>query len=96
MAVIATSGVIFAAAYGLRALQQLLFERLDVAVNGRMVDLATHEKVVMTVFAAAILYLGFVPQQVLGRSERASRDLVESVRFGPNAPTQLPPVSLNR
>lgn len=96
LAIVATSGVIFAAAYGMRALQTVLFETLDVGANGAMSDLSSRERLVMAVFAAAILYLGFVPQQVLLRSERASRDLVESVRFGPNAPTQLPPVSLNR
>jgi NADH-quinone oxidoreductase subunit M len=96
MAIIATSGVIFAAAYGLRALQLLLFGRLAGQGNLALTDLSGREKFVMSVFAAAILYLGVVPQPVLQRAERASRDLVESVRFGPNAPAQLPPVSLNR
>jgi NADH-quinone oxidoreductase subunit M len=96
MAIIATSGVIFAAAYGLRALQLLVFGRLAGQANLALADLSGREKFVMSVFAAAILYLGIVPQPVLQRAERASRDLVESVRFGPNAPAQLPPVSLNR
>ncbi|WP_439643297.1 complex I subunit 4 family protein [Gemmatimonas sp.] len=96
MAIIATSGVVFAAAYGLRALQLLLFGRLDGQDNLAMADLSGREKFVMSVFAVAILYLGIVPQPVLQRAERVSRDLVESVRFGPNAPAQLPPVSLNR
>lgn len=96
LAVIATSGVIFAAAYGMRVLQMLLFESFDRARHGSLPDLSAREKLVMTAFAAAILYLGFVPQPVLQRSERASRDLVEAVRFGPNAPVPLPPVSLNQ
>jgi NADH-quinone oxidoreductase subunit M len=96
LAVVATSGVIFAAAYGLRALQLLLFESFDHARHGSLRDLTAREKFVMTVFAAAILYLGIAPQPVLQRAERATRDLVESVRFGPNAPVSLPPVSLNR
>ncbi len=96
MAIIATSGVIFAAAYGLRALQLLVFGRLVGQANVALADLSGREKFVMSVFAVAILYLGVVPQPVLQRAERASRDLVESVRFGPNAPAQLPPVSLNR
>jgi NADH-quinone oxidoreductase subunit M len=96
LAIIATTGVIFAAAYGMRALQRILFERLDEQANGSMLDLSGREKLVMTAFAAGILYLGFVPTPVLQRAERASRDLVETVRFGPNAPAQLPPVSLNR
>jgi NADH-quinone oxidoreductase subunit M len=95
-AVIATSGVIFAAAYGLRALQMILFESLDGNRLGALRDLTAREKFVMTTFAVAIVYLGIVPQPVLQRAERASRDLVEAVRFGPNAPAPLPPVSLNR
>jgi NADH-quinone oxidoreductase subunit M len=96
LAVIATSGVIFAAAYGMRALQLLLFESFDREKHGALADLTTREKFVMSAFAAAILYLGIVPQPVLQRSERATQDLVEAVRFGPNAPVPLPPVSLNR
>jgi len=96
LAVIATSGVIFAAAYGLRALQTLLFESLDRSRLGALRDLNSREKFVMTVFAVAIVFLGLAPQPVLQRTERASRDLVEAARFGPNAPVPLPPVSLNR
>jgi NADH-quinone oxidoreductase subunit M len=50
----------------------------------------------MTAFAVAIVYLGIMPQPVLQRVERASQDLIETVRFGPNAPATLPPVSLGR
>lgn len=93
LAVIATSGVIFAAAYGMRALQRVLFEQFDNSSNGTMADLSGREKAVMSAFAVAILYLGIAPQPMLQRIERASQDLVEAVRFGPNAPATLPPVS---
>lgn len=96
LAVIATSGVVFAAAYGMRALQRVLFEQLDEAANGGLPDLSGREKAVMTAFAVAIVYLGIVPQPVLQRVERASQDLIETVRFGPNAPATLPPVSLGQ
>ena len=96
MAVIATSGVIFAAAYGMRALQLVLFGSFDRGKLGTLTDLTMREKLVLSVFAVAIVYLGFVPQPMLQRSERASRDLIEAVRFGPNAPVPTPPVSLNR
>ena len=52
--VMATSGVIFAAAYGLRALQRVLFERFDTAKNGALTDLTGRERVVMAAFAVAI------------------------------------------
>jgi NADH:ubiquinone oxidoreductase subunit 4 (subunit M) len=74
----------------------VLFEPLDAARNGALADLDGREKFVMTAFAAVILYLGVMPQPLLRRAERATQDLVEAVRFGPNAPAQLPPVSLNR
>jgi NADH-quinone oxidoreductase subunit M len=96
MAVIATSGVIFAAAYGMRALQLVLFGSFDRGRLGTITDLSTREKLVLSAFAVAIVYLGFAPQPMLQRSERASRDLIEAVRFGPNAPVPTPPVSLNR
>jgi len=85
LAVIATSGVIFAAIYGLRALQRLLFERLDDSENLSMPDLSRRELAVMSAFAVAIIWLGVAPQSVLRRTERASADIVAAARFGPNA-----------
>ena len=87
-AVIATSGVIFAAIYGLRALQRLLFEKLDDDANTSLRDLSRRELAVMSVFAVAILWLGIAPQPLLRRIDRASSDVVQAVRFGPNAPEQ--------
>ncbi len=96
LAVIATSGVIFAAAYGLRVLQRVLFERIDTAKNGVLTDFTGRERVVMAAFAVAIIYLGVSPQPMLQRIERASQNIIESVRFGPNAATSLPNVSVVR
>ncbi len=96
LAVIATSGVIFAAAYGLRMLQRVLFEKIDTAQNGPLTDFTGRERVVMGVFAVAIIYLGVSPKPVLQRIERASQNIIESVRFGPNAATSLPNVSVVR
>lgn len=96
LAVIATSGVIFAAVYGLRAVQQLLFEKVDTEANGALPDLSGRERFVMVTLVAAMVYLGVAPHAILQRADRASQALIESVRFGPNAPTTLPPVSLSR
>lgn len=95
-AVIATSGVIFAAIYGLRALQRLLFERLDTDRNETMADLSPRELGVMTAFAVAIIWLGVAPQPVLRRIEVSSKDVVQAVRFGPNARLPQTNVSVNR
>jgi len=67
LAVVATSGVIFAAIYGLRALQDILFAKLEPGQNTRISDLDTRELTVMGVFAAAILWLGVAPAVVLDR-----------------------------
>ncbi len=96
LAVLATTGVIFAAVYGLGALQKLLFGRLDNTLNLGLRDLSGRERVVMSVFVVAMLWLGVAPQGVLHRVERASRDVVESVRFGANAPAANTNVSANR
>jgi NADH-quinone oxidoreductase subunit M len=87
-ATIATSGVIFAAIYGLRALQRLLFERLDDQENASLRDMSRREMAAMSAFAVAILWLGIAPQPLLRRIDRASADVVQAVRFGPNAPVQ--------
>lgn len=96
LAVVATSGVIFAAVYGLRALQLLLFGQGDTQNNGTLPDLSGRERFVMVALVAAMVYLGVAPHAILQRADRASQTLIESVRFGPNAPTTLPPVSLSR
>ncbi len=87
LAIVATSGVIFAAVYGLRALQRILFEPAEHEQESRglIADLSGRERVVMTVFAVAMIYLGFAPQPILRRSGNATRSVVELVRFSPNA-----------
>ena len=96
LAVIATTGVIFAAIYGLGALQKLLFGSIDNTLNQRLQDLSKRETIVMSFFVVAMLWLGVAPQSVLHRVARASRDVVESVRFGANAPAANSNVSANR
>ncbi len=85
LAIIATTGVIFAAVYGLRALQRLLFERGPDETKVTLADLSMRERAVMGVFAVAMLWLGFAPQSILRRSDSASRSIVEAARFAPNA-----------
>ncbi len=85
LAIVATSGVIFAAVYGLRMLQRLLFDQRNQAPALTLTDLSVRERLVMGVFAVAMLWIGFSPQAILRRSDRASRGVVEAARFGPNA-----------
>ena len=69
LAVISTGAVILAAIYGLRALQNILFGKLDESRNGNISDLSPRELSVMTVFAVAIIWLGIAPHGVLQRIE---------------------------
>ncbi len=85
LALIATTGVIFAAVYGLRAVQRVLFEPALADNKAPLADLSFRETAVLGVFAIAMLYLGFAPQSVLRRSDIATRTVVEAVRFAPGA-----------
>jgi len=80
LAIIATSGVVFASVYALRAVQRLLFASLDEPAHGGYRDLHGRQLAVMTVFAVAMLWLGVAPQPMLRRMEIASTALVERVR----------------
>jgi NADH-quinone oxidoreductase subunit M len=96
LAVIATSGVVFAAIYGLRALQGILFERDETAGLRPLRDLTGRERTVMTVFAVGILWMGLAPSPVLARIEHASRGVVEAARFSPNASVARTSLSTTR
>jgi NADH-quinone oxidoreductase subunit M len=77
---IATTGVIFAAAYLLWALQRMIFNRLDKPDNERLLDLSFRELVVLVPLLAGIVWLGLYPGPVLRRMEPASRRFVETVQ----------------
>lgn len=89
LAVVATSGVIFAAIYGLRALQNILFASLEPAVNGTLRDLDRRELTVMTVFAVVIIWLGIAPAGVLQRLDGMDRVTVNTVTSRAVAPVDL-------
>ncbi len=96
LTIIATGGVVLAAVYGLRAVHGMLFDRLAIPANLSLRDLTPRESAVMSVFVVAILWMGVAPGPVLRRVEQASRDVVESARFGPNAPVARTPVTMGR
>jgi NADH-quinone oxidoreductase subunit M len=81
---IATTGVIFAAAYLLWALQRIIFNRLDHAENETLLDLSPRELVVMVPLLVGILWLGLYPGPVLRRMEPASQRYLQLV--GASAP----------
>jgi NADH-quinone oxidoreductase subunit M len=77
---IATTGVIFAAAYLLWALQRMIFNRLDKPDNERLIDLTPRELAVLAPLLVGIVWLGLYPGPVLRRMEPASRRFVDAVQ----------------
>ena len=79
---IAATGVIFAAAYLLWAIQRILFNPLDKKENEHIPDLNWREVAIMAPLVAVIIWLGVYPAPVLRRMETASRGLVTRVEQG--------------
>jgi NADH-quinone oxidoreductase subunit M len=75
----ATSGVIFAAAYLLWAIQRILFNALDKPENEHISDLNGRELTMMAVLVAAIFWIGIYPQPILRRMEPSATLFVRSV-----------------
>src|SRR5918992_6244609 len=81
----ATTGVIFAAAYLLWALQRMIFNRLDNPANERLGDMTRRELVVLIPLVVGIVWLGLFPGPVLRRMEPATQRFVEAVQPVGNA-----------
>jgi NADH-quinone oxidoreductase subunit M len=77
---IATTGVIFAAAYLLWALQRVIFNRLDNPENEHLTDLSGRELAVLVPLVVGIVWLGLYPAPVLRRMEPATKRYLEAVR----------------
>ncbi|HSB54775.1 MAG TPA: proton-conducting transporter membrane subunit, partial [Gemmatimonadales bacterium] len=77
---IATTGVIFAAAYLLWALQRIIYNPLDKAENETLTDLNARELAVMLPLVIGIVWLGLFPGPVLQRIEPAAKRYIETVR----------------
>jgi NADH-quinone oxidoreductase subunit M len=79
---IATTGVIFAAAYLLLAVQRLLFNKLDKTENAHLPDLSRRELWVVLPLVAGMVWLGLYPKPVLDRMDTAARRYVELAQPG--------------
>jgi NADH-quinone oxidoreductase subunit M len=75
--VLATTGVIFAAAYLLWALQRIIYNRLDHPENERLTDLSGRELTMMVPLLVGIVWLGLYPAPVLRRMESAAQRYLE-------------------
>jgi NADH-quinone oxidoreductase subunit M len=77
---IAATGVIFAAAYLLWALQRIIYNKLDKPENENLPDLSKREVVVLAPLLACILWLGLYPKPFLERIEASAEALVNTVQ----------------
>jgi NADH-quinone oxidoreductase subunit M len=78
-AMLATVGVIFAAAYLLWAIQRILFNSLDKPRNAALKDLNWRELALMAPLVACIIWLGVYPAPILRRTDRAAAAFVQQV-----------------
>jgi len=93
---LATTGVIFAAAYLLWALQRVIYNRLDNPANEQLKDLSPRELWVLLPMVAGMLWLGLYPQPVLLRMEAAANRYIELARPGlEQAGVASPPAPLS-
>ena len=79
LTIVASTGVIFAAAYLLRALQGMLFNPQDKPVNSHITDLNRRELALLAPLLIAIVWLGVYPKPVLDRTAATSARFVSGV-----------------
>jgi NADH-quinone oxidoreductase subunit M len=82
LTIIAATGVIFAAAYLLWALQRILFNPLDKPENTHLPDLNKRELALLVPLIAAIIWLGVYPAPVLRRTQASAQLLIDRVQGG--------------
>jgi NADH-quinone oxidoreductase subunit M len=80
LATVATTGVIFAAAYLLWAIQRILFNPLDKQENEHIPDLNARELALLAPLIVAIVWLGVYPAPVLRRMEASAAGVVNLVQ----------------
>jgi len=84
LSMVAATGVIFAAAYLLWAIQRILFNALDKPSNAQLTDLNWRELGLIAPLIIAIIVLGVYPQPVLRRMEGAAQRFVQTVQLRAN------------
>jgi NADH-quinone oxidoreductase subunit M len=86
LATVASTGVIFAAAYLLWAIQRILFNTVPTAENAATTDLNWRELGLLVPLVAAIVWLGVYPAPVLRRMEPSAASFIRQVELGANRP----------
>jgi NADH-quinone oxidoreductase subunit M len=77
---IAATGVIFAAAYLLWALQRIIYNKFDKPENEKLPDLSKRELLVLAPLLACILWIGLYPKPFLDRIEASAEGLITTVQ----------------
>jgi len=83
-AAVATTGVIFAAAYLLWALQRIIYQKLDKPENEKLTDLTGREYAILVPLIVMILWIGIYPKPFLHRIERSVEHFVTQSAGGPD------------
>ncbi|MGE0353573.1 MAG: NuoM family protein [Gemmatimonadales bacterium] len=91
---LATTGVIFAAAYLLWALQRVIFNPLDKPENQGLKDLSPRELIVLVPLLIGIIWLGLYPAPVLKRMEPSAQRYLELVRPAGQSPSAIIPAAV--
>jgi NADH-quinone oxidoreductase subunit M len=91
----ATAGVVFAAAYGLRGVQALLYGQAGER-TASVSDLDGRERLAMVLLMLAIVGLGVAPAPVLRPLALGANTVLEAAQFGPNAPLSVPSMSSSK
>lgn len=81
LAVVATGGVVFAAAYGLRLVQGVLLGPGGASTD--LIELGARERTALALLTVAMIGLGIGPAGLLNRMAAPTQQLIESVRFAP-------------
>lgn len=80
-AVIATGGVILAAAYMLWMFRRVMFGPLEGEENRKLIDLGLREKVVLVSICLPIIWIGVYPDPLLRRIEPSVSQLLQEVEI---------------
>ena len=84
VAVIASLGVIFGAAYMLWLYRRVVFGNLTNKDLLKIPDLNNHEKFILWVLAIPVLFFGFYPEPLINTIEISVKDLIEMYNFNLN------------
>jgi NADH-quinone oxidoreductase subunit M len=87
---IAATGVIFAAAYLLWALQRIIYNKLDKPENENLPDLSKREVLVLAPLLACILWIGLYPKPLLDRIDASTQQLITTVQEHRVSPAPAP------